>query len=136
MEKFTNCFVRVRFGIFCIKIYLFIFGRLKTCFYKYDNIIVMSRLDMEWYTANLPRNKSWKFWNRTCLIIGLTKNSSKIKKWWSKFLKNVTLKKTTPTNKQKQQSNCIGHADLAWCRIIRARHGPRSQFHITTFDVW
>ena len=45
------------------------------------------------------------------------------------------LKKPTTTNKQKQQSNSIAHANLEWYRIIGVRHGPHSQFHITTFDV-
>ena len=45
------------------------------------------------------------------------------------------LKKTTTTNKQKQQSNSIVHANLEWYRIIGARHGPHFQFHIAAVDI-
>ena len=42
------------------------------------------------------------------------------------MLKNAT----TTTNKQKQQSNSIAHANLEWYRIIQARHGPHSQLAV------
>ena len=48
-------------------------------------------------TAKPSSKKGWKFWNRDLSKLNLIKNSSKIKKWWSKFKKNVMLKK------QKQQ---------------------------------
>ena len=148
MKTFTNCFVKVRYGIYCIKIYLFIFFRLKTCFYKHVNVIVTSRLVVQFWEVRISRfwkndtlqtlfgKKVESFEIGTCLILGLFQNSSKIIKWWPKFKKNVMLKKTTTTNKQKQQSNSIAHANLEWYRIIGVRHSPHSQFHITTFDVW
>ena len=54
-RKFVKLLRKVRFRIWCIKIYLFIFFRLKNCFYWYDYFIVTSRLVVQvWELGILP----------------------------------------------------------------------------------
>ena len=104
----TNLFITA------IKIYLFIFFRLKTCFYKYDNVVVMSRLVVKVWEVRISRfwdsdtlqtflgKKKESFEIGTCLTPGLIKNSSKILKWWPKFKKNVMLEKTRTANRNNK----------------------------------
>ena len=45
----TNLFITA------IKIYLFIFFRLKTCFYKYNNVVMMSQLVVQVWEVRISR---------------------------------------------------------------------------------
>ena len=64
----TNLFITT------IKIYLFIFFRLKTCFYKYDNVVVMSRLVVQVWEVRISR-----FWDSDTLQTFLGKKKKVLK---------------------------------------------------------